>query len=75
LEQVKNKLVLPSQPSKAALQKKDLKGMAIIHRLEGLQPKGVLAIAQELSDALRQIKRLEEEAAKTNPTRRQHSSE
>jgi hypothetical protein len=69
MKQVVNKLVLPAQPPKAALQKKDLKSMAVLQRLEGLQPKGVLAIAQELSNLLRQIKRFEEEAAKTNVTK------
>jgi hypothetical protein len=52
--------------SKTPFAKKDLPGMGIQLRLQALQSKGVLAVAQGLSDHLRQIKHKEKEAAKTD---------
>jgi hypothetical protein len=52
--------------SKTVLQKKDLKSMGIQPRLKGLQSKGVFAVAQRLSEHLRQIKYSEKQAAKTD---------
>jgi hypothetical protein len=65
LDQVSKRSVIAAQ-SKTTLQKKDLKGMGIHLRLQGLQSKGVLAVVQQLSKGLREIKYKEKEAAKTN---------
>jgi hypothetical protein len=65
LDQVSRRNVIAAQ-SKNTLQKKDLNGMGILLRLQGLQSKGVLAVAQRLSKGLREIKHRENEAAKTN---------
>jgi hypothetical protein len=64
-EQVVKRHVTGPQ-TKPVLVKKDLKGMGIQLRLQSLQSKGVLAVAQRLSGHLRQIKHDEKEAAKTN---------
>ena len=50
----------------ATIQKKDLKGMGIQPRLQGLQSKGVLVVTQQLSNKLREIKFKEREAAKSS---------
>jgi hypothetical protein len=65
LEQVAKRNVTGPQ-SKTGLQKKDLRGMGIQPRLSGLQSKAVFAIAQRLSEQLRQIKHTEKQAAKTD---------
>lgn len=64
-EQVAKKHVIgPS--SKTALAKKDLKGMGVQPRLQCLSSKGVLAVAERLSNLLRTIKMKEKDAAKEN---------
>lgn len=50
--------------SKVLFAKKDLKDMGIKLRLQALQSKGVMEVAQRLSSVLRQIKHEEREAAK-----------
>jgi hypothetical protein len=64
-EQVTKRNVTAPQ-SKTVLQKKDLKSLGIQPRLKGLQSKGVFAVAQRLSEQLRQIKYSEKQAAKTD---------
>ncbi|KAH4047807.1 hypothetical protein HBH70_238150 [Parastagonospora nodorum] len=52
--------------SKVAFAKKDLKDLGINLRLEALQAKGVMEVAQRLSSVLREVKHQEREAAKTS---------
>jgi hypothetical protein len=68
LDQVAKRHVTAPQ-SKSVMTKKDLKGMGIRPRLQNLQSKGVLAVAQLLSEQLRHIKRIEKDAARTNKTK------
>jgi hypothetical protein len=63
-DQVAKKNVI-APTSKPGLQKKDLKGMGIQLRVQSLQARGVLNVAQRLFDELRQIKQEEKEAAET----------
>jgi hypothetical protein len=65
MEQVTKRNVTAPQ-SKTGLQKKDLRGMGIQPRLNCLQSKAVFAIAQRLSEQLREIKHSEKQAAKTD---------
>lgn len=48
------------------LQKKDLKNLGIQLRLQGLHSRGVLAVAQRLSEKLRHIKHEENEVSKSS---------
>jgi len=52
--------------SKTALQKKELKGVGLQLRLQGLSSRGVCAVVEGLSDKLRDIKYEERIAAQTS---------
>jgi hypothetical protein len=54
-EQVTKKNVI-GPGTKTAMQKKDLKGMGVQSRLQALQSKGVLSVAEQLSEKLWKIK-------------------
>jgi len=65
LEQVNKKAVVAAG-TKGAIQEKELKGMGIILRLQALSARGVLAVAEALSNLLREVKMKERDAAKTD---------
>lgn len=65
-EQVGKKAVIAAN-TKTAVQKKDLKAMGVVPRLQALTSKGVLAVAESLSNRLREIKLQERAAATSDP--------
>lgn len=65
LEQVAKKAMIASN-SKTPFQKKELKDMGVLSRLQLLTTKAVLAVAERLSIRLRDIKIKERKAAETS---------
>jgi hypothetical protein len=55
--------------TKTAMQKKDLKGMGVQARLQALQSKGVLSVAEQLFEKLRKMKNHAKAEAETDPTK------
>jgi hypothetical protein len=67
-EQVTKKNVV-GPGTKTAMQKKDLKSMGVQSRLQALQSKGVLSVAEQLFEKLRTIKNIAKAEAETEPTK------
>ncbi|KAF1917588.1 hypothetical protein BDU57DRAFT_446045, partial [Ampelomyces quisqualis] len=66
IDQVTKKNVIAPQ-AKGTLSKKDLPGMSVQSRLQGLQSRGVYAVAKCLAENLRSVKQSEREAAGSKP--------